>query len=343
MRSPSTGQVEEPFSARFHPGRSGRQNLDAAVLAEGLRMSQQFRHDPVMVDEVIGLLAVVPPGVSVDATVGGGGHAAAILGACPHLALVAIDQDADALDAARQRLAPFGERVLAMHHARFDQLAVLVSGPVSAVVFDLGVSSPQIDRPTRGFSYMADGPLDMRMDRRQSTTAADVVNTYDDAALARLFAESGDRRLARRLAAAVVAARPIITTHQLANVVAAAVPAPARRRGHPAKRVFQALRIEVNRELDVLAPAIDAAIGLLAPGGRCIVLSYHSGEDRLVKDRFTYAATGGCTCPPGLPCVCGASPTVKLLNRGARKARPEEIAANPRAESARLRAVEKLA
>jgi 16S rRNA (cytosine1402-N4)-methyltransferase len=319
----------------------------------GLRMSQQdpFTHQPVMVDEVLELLAPVPPGISVDATVGGGGHAAAILRAHPHLSLVGIDQDAAALDAARRELAGLGflrasgttgERVLALHHARFDRIAELVASPISAVLFDLGVSSPQIDVADRGFSYMKDGPLDMRMDQRQALTAADVVNTYDEFDLVRLFAESGDRRLARRIARAVIAARPITTTRQLANTVAASVPAPARRRGHPAKRVFQALRIEVNRELDILPSAIDDAIGLLAPGGRCVVLSYHSGEDRLVKDRFTHAASGGCTCPPGLPCVCGATPTVRLLNRGARKPRPAEIAANRRAESARLRAVEKL-
>jgi len=302
----------------------------------------EFSHDPVMVEEVVALLATVPPGVSVDATVGGGGHAAAILNAYPQLQLVGLDQDADALDATRRRLAHLGHRIVALHHARFDRLAELVSPPVSAVLFDLGVSSPQLDRAERGFSYMTDGPLDMRMDRGQDLTAADVVNTYDEARLARLFAESGDRRLARRLARAVIAARPLSTTHQLASAVAASVPAPARRRGHPAKRVFQALRIEVNRELDILPAAIDAAIGLLAPGGRCVVLSYHSGEDRIVKDRFTHAATGGCVCPPGLPCVCGARPVVRLLNRGARKPSAEELAGNRRAESARLRAVEKL-
>jgi 16S rRNA (cytosine1402-N4)-methyltransferase len=308
-------------------------------------MSQQshnFQHQPVMVEEVLELLAPVPPGISVDATVGGGGHAAAILRAHPHLSLVGIDQDAVALDAARRALAGMGERVVALHHARFDRVAELVTGPVSAVLFDLGVSSPQIDVADRGFSYMNDGPLDMRMDQRQALTAADVVNTYDEHELVRLVADSGDRRLARRIARAVIAARPFTTTRQLANTVAAAVPAPARRRGHPAKRVFQALRIEVNRELDILPAAIDDAIGLLAPGGRCVVLAYHSGEDRLVKDRFTYAASGGCTCPPELPCVCGATPTVRLLNRGARKPRPAEVVANRRAESARLRAVEKL-
>ena len=301
-----------------------------------------FQHAPVMVSEIVDLLAPVPTGVVVDATIGGGGHAAAILAAHPQLSLIGFDQDTDALDAARERLAEFGDRVVALHHARFDRIADLVEAPVSAVLFDLGVSSPQIDRAERGFSYIGDGPLDMRMDRTQALTAADIVNTYDEADLARLFADSGDRRLARRIARAVIAARPLISTRDLADTVAASVPAPARRRGHPAKRVFQALRIEVNRELDVLAPAVDAAVDLLAPGGRIVVLAYHSGEDRLVKDRLADAASGGCTCPPGLPCVCGAQPRIKLLNRGARKPSADELAANSRAESARLRAAEKL-
>jgi 16S rRNA (cytosine1402-N4)-methyltransferase len=182
----------------------------------------------------------------------------------------------------------------------------------------------------------------MRMDREQTTTAAEVVNEMPIDRLTDLLRENGEGRMARRIATAIVAARPISSTTDLVDVVRAAVPAAVARRGHPAKRVFQALRIEVNRELDVLPVAIDAAIDLLAPGGRCVVLSYHSGEDRIVKERFLDASTGGCTCPPGLPCVCGAKPTVRLLNRGARKPSAAEVAANPRAESARLRAVERL-
>jgi 16S rRNA (cytosine1402-N4)-methyltransferase len=216
-------------------------------------------------------------------------------------------------------------------------------GGVSGVLFDLGVSSPQLDRAERGFSYRGDGPLDMRMDQRQPTTAADVVNTYDERRLAQVLADFGDERYARRVARAIVAARPLHRTVQLAEVVREAIPAPARRRGgHPARRTFQALRIEVNHELDVLGPALDQAVDALVPGGRCVVLAYHSGEDRIVKDRFRTAATGGCTCPPGLPCACGARPTVRLLSRGARKPTPIEVARNHRAESARLRAVEKL-
>ena len=308
-------------------------------------MSRDFEHRPVMADEVVELFAPVPAGVVVDATVGGGGHAAALLSAHGHLRLVGIDRDEEALAAADRMLAPFGPRVVALHHGRFDELAAVVGdAPVTGVLFDLGVSSPQLDRPERGFSYRADGPLDMRMDRSQRRTAADVVNTEDEATLARLVAASGERRFARRIARRIVAARPITTTGQLAEVVRAAIPAAARRTGgHPARRVFQAVRMAVNDELEVLGPAIDAAIGRLAPSGRCVVLAYHSGEDRIVKERFLAAATGDCVCPPGLPCACGAVPLVRLLNRGARKPSPAETAANPRAESARLRACERLA
>ncbi|MGH9179529.1 MAG: 16S rRNA (cytosine(1402)-N(4))-methyltransferase RsmH [Acidimicrobiales bacterium] len=308
-------------------------------------MTQAFAHLPVMAGEVTGLLAGVPDGVFVDATLGGGGHAAALLAAHPGLRMVGIDRDADALAAAAFVLAPFGDRVLALHHARFDRLPELVAGlgPLTAALFDLGLSSPQVDRPERGFSYRHDGPLDMRMDRSQRRTAAEVANTAGEDELTRMIAESGERRFARRVARAMVAARPLTTTAQLAEVVRAAVPAPARRRGgHPARAVFQALRIAVNDELDVLGPALDAAIDVLAPGGRLVVLAYHSGEDRIVKDRFREAETGGCVCPPGLPCVCGAVPTHRLVFRGARKPSTAELAANPRAESARLRACERL-
>ena len=211
------------------------------------------------------------------------------------------------------------------------------------MLFDLGVSSMQLDDPDRGFSYRGDGPLDMRADRRQSTTAADVVNGYDEAALARVIARHGDERFAGRIARAIVAARPLTTTGRLADVVRDAIPAPARRRGgHPAKRTFQAIRIEVNGELTALGATIDRAIDLLVPGGRCVVLAYHSGEDRIVKDRFMEAVTGGCTCPPRLPCVCGAVPRVRLVWRGVHRPSAAEVAANPRSESARLRAAEKL-
>ena len=343
MRSPSTSTVEDPLSAFFRFRRPGT-DPGGTGLVEGLRMTQDFLHRPVMVDEVVALLADVPPGLAVDATLGGGGHAAAVLDAHPGLQLVGIDRDADALAAAAGALERFGDRVVALHHARFDRLAELVAEPVSAVLLDLGVSSPQFDRPERGFSYRVAGPVDMRMDRSQRRTAADVVNGSDEATLARLIAASGERRFAGRIARALVAGRPFETTTDLAEAVKGAIPAPARRTGgHPARRVFQALRIAVNDELDVLGPTVDAAVGALRPGGRVVVLAYHSGEDRIVKDRLLAAATGGCVCPPGLPCVCGATPLVRLLNRGARKPSPAEVAANPRSESARLRAAERLA
>ncbi len=299
-------------------------------------------HLPVMVAEVVEALRTVPPGPIVDATLGAGGHAAALLDALPEHTLIGVDRDDEALALAEASLARFGDRKTLVR-ANFDELGELGLDRASGVLFDLGVSSMQLDDPERGFSYRGDGPLDMRADRRQSTTAADVVNTYDEAALARVLARHGEEKFARRIARAVVAARPLTTTGQLAEVVRDAIPAPARRRGgHPAKRSFQAIRIEVNGELTTLGPTIDRAIDLLVPGGRCVVLAYHSGEDRIVKDRFVEASTGGCICPPQLPCVCGAVPTVRLVWRGAHRPGPAELAANPRSESARLRAAEKL-
>jgi len=316
------------------------------VPAGGPRMSEAAEHEPVMVGEVVDLLRPVPPGLVVDATVGLGGHSRAVLSARPDVRLLGLDQDADALAAAAGALSAFGARAT-LRAARFDRLRAVLDDigeeEVSAVLFDLGVSSPQLDRPERGFSYRAAGPLDMRMDASAPLTAADVVNTYDEGRLARVLFEYGDERHARRIAGAVVAARPLSTTIELAGVVRDAIPAPARRRGgHPARRTFQALRIEVNQELDVLGPALDQALAALRPGGRCVVVAYHSGEDRIVKERFRTAATVGCTCPPRLPCVCGAMPTVRLVTRGARRPSADEVARNHRAESARLRAVEKL-
>jgi 16S rRNA (cytosine1402-N4)-methyltransferase len=300
------------------------------------------RHLPVMVAEVVDVLRPGPPGVIVDATVGAGGHAAALLDALPAHTLLGLDRDDEALALAGQRLAPYGDRV-ELRRANFDELGEMAPAGVSGVLFDLGVSSMQLDDPDRGFSYRGDGPLDMRADRRQALTAAGVVNGYDEVDLARVLALHGEERFARRIAKAIVAARPVSTTGQLADLVRDAIPAPARRRGgHPAKRTFQAIRIAVNGELSTLGDTIDAALDLLVAGGRCAVLAYHSGEDRIVKDRFVAAETGGCTCPPQLPCVCGAVPTVRLVWRGAHRPGPAELAVNPRSESARLRAAEKL-
>ena len=351
MRSPSTSRVEVPFSARFHSARSGR-NPDGMPV-EGLRtgwcapkqaLMSAFDHLPVMLDEIVELLADTPGGVYLDATLGGAGHAAAVLDAAPQLNLIGLDQDPDAVAASTAALARFGPRATVIR-ARFDRAGEILDSlqveRLSAALFDLGVSSPQLDRAERGFSYRFAGALDMRMDPGGRLTAADVVNGWSEAELADLFREHGESRFARRIARRVVAARPITTTTELAEVVRQAIPAAARRTGgHPARRVFQAVRVAVNEELAILPAALDGVVNRLAPGGRCAVLSYHSGEDRIVKERFRRAATGGCVCPPGLPCVCGAVPSVRLLTRGARRPSAEEISRNRRAESARLRVVE---
>jgi 16S rRNA (cytosine1402-N4)-methyltransferase len=305
-----------------------------------------FRHEPVMVDEVAELFSPVPGGVLVDATVGGGGHARAVLESRSDLSLLGLDRDERALSASAARLAPYGDRVR-LRRARFDELATELAAmggaDVSGVLFDLGVSSPQLDEADRGFSYRQPGPLDMRMDTRQARRAHDVVNGYDEERLVRVIRAHGDERFARRIARAIVAARPIEDTAQLADVVRDAIPAAARRRGgHPAKRTFQAIRIEVNDELDVLAPALDQAIDALATGGRCAVLTYHSGEDRIVKEAFRRATGEDRPAPAGLP-VEPEPADVRLVWRRARRPSAPEIARNPRAESARLRAVERVA
>jgi 16S rRNA (cytosine1402-N4)-methyltransferase len=307
---------------------------------------RDFEHQPVMVEEVVTALSPCPPGVLLDATLGGAGHAKALLDAAPHLTLLGIDQDPAAMAAASRTLAPYGSRAR-VHQARFDQVAEVLElmgvAQLSAALFDLGVSSPQLDWPERGFSYWRDGPLDMRMDPARAVSASDVVNQWSELDLAQLFRDNGETRYAARIAKAVVAARPIESTLRLSEVVRQAIPAPARRTGgHPARRVFQAVRVAVNEELDILPTAIDAAVAALKPGGRCAVISYHSGEDRIVKERFRQAVTGGCVCPPRLPCVCGAVPLARLVTRGAKRPSAEENAANRRAESARLRVVERL-
>lgn len=307
--------------------------------------SARFDHLPVMATEIVSALEVVPAGVVLDATLGGAGHASALLAARPDLRLLGLDRDGDALAAAADRLSAYADRVV-LHRARFDRLAEVMAETgitrLSGALFDLGVSSPQLDRGDRGFSFRNDGPLDMRMDTTEPLTAADVINTYDAAELARVLRDYADERFAARIADAIVSSRPLATTGELAEVVAAAIPAPARRRGgHPATRTFQAIRIEVNRELEVLPIALRAAIDALAPGGRIAVLAYHSGEDRIVKAELRAAATGGCTCPPGLPCGCGAVPTVNLVRGVPKRPSAAEIDANPRAASARLRVAER--
>lgn len=305
-------------------------------------MAEPFRHIPVLRDEVVSLFAAVPPGVIVDATVGGGGHAFALLSAYEGVRVVGLDRDPAALEAARERLSTFRDRVTLLH-ARFSSLDAIVSDlhlrALSGVLFDLGVSSPQLDVADRGFSFREEGPIDMRMDPTAGMPAAELLNTLPEGTLAALFRDNGEGRWSVRMARAVVAARPLTSTTQLAEVVASVVPAAARRKGHPARRVFQALRIEVNDELGELSAALPMALSRLDVDGVCAVISYHSGEDRLTKTAFALAASGGCVCPPGMPCVCGAVPRHRLVFRGSRKPMAAEVAANPRAESARLRAI----
>lgn len=329
---------------RPRPRRECRTGTPAAG---GLWMTREPSHEPVMVTEVVDALSLAPGGVIIDATVGSGGHAAALLEATHDHRLVGLDRDPSALAEAADHLARFGARAR-LRRGRFDELQAVIDEevagePLSAVLFDLGVSSRQFDEAGRGFSYRFDAPLDMRMDPGQETTAASVVNGWPEEHLADLFAEHGEGRFARRIAHAVVLARPVSTTLELAGIVRESIPAAARRRGgHPAKRVFQALRVAVNEELEQLPVALEVAGRALQPGGRLAVLSYHSGEDRIVKRELAEAARGWCSCPPGLPCVCGAVPAMRLITRGARLPSAAEVAANPRSSSARLRLAERL-
>jgi 16S rRNA (cytosine1402-N4)-methyltransferase len=309
------------------------------------------QHVPVLLARTLDLLgpAVDAPGaVVLDATLGLGGHSAALLDRFATLRLVGLDRDPRALEIAADRLAPYGERATLVH-AVYDELAAVLSrlgvGRVQGVLFDLGVSSMQLDEAARGFAYAQDAPLDMRMDQSRGTTAADVVNTYPAAQLAKVLKEYGDERFARRIADAVVRERerePFTGTARLAELVRASIPAATRRTGgHPAKRTFQALRIEVNGELDALAAALPAAIDALAVAGRIVVMSYQSLEDRMVKR--TLVAGAASTAPRDLPVVPPEhQPLLRLLTRGAETASAEEVAANPRAASVRLRAAERL-
>jgi 16S rRNA (cytosine1402-N4)-methyltransferase len=308
-------------------------------------------HVPVFADRVLELLApalVDRDATLVDATVGLGGHAEAALRRFDRLRLVGLDRDTEALAASRQRLAPFGDRV-ELVHAVYDELpgalADLGLSTVDAVLFDLGVSSLQLDEPGRGFAYSRPAPLDMRMDQTAGRTAAEVVNEVPEAELARILREYGEERFAARIAAAIVAERarePITTSSRLADLVRDAIPAPARRTGgNPAKRTFQALRIEVNAELPVLRDALPAAVDALRVGGRIAVLSYHSLEDRIVKRALTERSRS--TAPPDLPTVPPElAPELTMLTRGGERVSEAEAAANPRATSARLRAAERI-
>jgi 16S rRNA (cytosine1402-N4)-methyltransferase len=308
-------------------------------------------HLPVMVEEVLGLFAPVlePRGaILVDATLGRAGHARALLDAHPGLALIGVDTDAQAIEESAVLLAPYAGRVTLVQ-ARNDEIPALLSRAgdqrVQGVLFDLGVSSPQLDDPGRGFAYSYDAPLDMRMDQGNPLTAAEVLNTYPAARIAQVLREYGEERFARRIADAVVRERskaPLTSTARLTEIIRDSIPAPARRTGgNPAKRTFQALRIEVNGELDALRQALPAALDALAVGGRIVVLAYHSLEDRVVKTALAGAAAD--TTPPGLPVPLeSARPRFRLLTRGAQRPSDDEVARNPRAASARLRAAERI-
>jgi 16S rRNA (cytosine1402-N4)-methyltransferase len=309
------------------------------------------RHVPVLVGRVVELLTPAlrePDAVVVDATLGMAGHAEALLAANPDARLVGIDRDTEALALAAVRLAAFEGRVTLVH-AVYDELPEVLNRlglpVVNAVLFDLGVSSLQLDEVSRGFSYAQDSALDMRMDATEGKTAADVLNTYSARDLARVLREYGEERFAARIAAAIVRDRtraPFSSTARLVELVRESIPAPARRTGgNPAKRTFQALRIEVNGELGALARAVPAAISAIGVGGRVAALSYHSLEDRIVKRAFAAQTVSG--TPEGLPVeLPDRAPRLRLLTRGAEQADVTEVAANPRAASARLRAVERV-
>jgi 16S rRNA (cytosine1402-N4)-methyltransferase len=315
-------------------------------------MTTPTRHVPVLRDRVITLLAPAleaPGAVFVDATLGLGGHAEHALTTFPGLHLVGLDRDPEALRLSAERLAGFGERVTLVH-AVYDELPEVLASMglsrVQGILFDLGVSSMQLDEAERGFAYAQDAPLDMRMDPTTGPTAADVLNTYSAADLARILRQYGEERFASRIAARVVVERkvqPFTTSARLVELIRESIPAAARRTGgNPAKRTFQALRIEVNGELDVLRRAIPAALAALAVGGRIVVMSYQSLEDRIVKQALAQGAHPD--VPVGLPVIPDSlQPWLRLLTRGAETADEDEVAANPRAASVRVRAAERLA
>ena len=311
---------------------------------------QEFSHYSVLLAECIDALDIKPNGIYVDGTAGGGGHSYEIakrLGEGGRL--IAIDQDEDAIAAATARLSEFSDRVTVVRN-NFSNLADVCAelgiDKIDGFLIDAGVSSFQLDCAERGFAYSADAPLDMRMDKRNSLTAKTVVNEYSEAELKKILFEYGEERFSPNIAAAIVRARqnaPIETTSQLSDIIRGAIPAFAREGGHhPAKRSFQAIRIEVNRELDVIEPAIRAAERLMNRGGRIAVITFHSLEDRIVKQTFADLASG-CTCPRSFPiCVCGKRPSVRTVNKKPILPSEKELEENPRSRSAKLRVAEKL-
>ena len=308
----------------------------------------EYSHKPVLLRESIEALNIRPDGVYVDGTLGRAGHSKEIARRLTTGRLICIDRDQAAIDAAKERLAPWMDRVTLVH-SNFAELGDILRlsgvGGADGMLFDLGVSSPQLDDASRGFSYMHDAPLDMRMDTSAPLTAADIVNTWSQEELRRILFEYGEERYAPAIARAIVRARetaPVKTTLELVEIIKSAMPPAAlREKQHPAKRSFQAIRIAVNGELDALPPMLEAAVDALNPGGRLAVITFHSLEDRIVKRALADMARG-CTCPPEFPvCVCGGKPKVRLVNRKPVTAGEAELADNPRARSAKLRTAEK--
>ncbi|MBQ8356386.1 MAG: 16S rRNA (cytosine(1402)-N(4))-methyltransferase RsmH [Clostridia bacterium] len=311
-------------------------------------MSQNFSHRSVLLDECIEALAIRPDGTYVDGTAGGGGHSFAIASRLSTGSLIAIDRDEAAIHAAGERLAPLGECARVVRSNFSDIASVLDTLQIERIdglLLDLGVSSHQFDEAERGFSYRSDAPLDMRMDRRQQKSAYDVVNSYSEEALRRILYEYGEERFAPRIAARIVSERekaPIRTTNELSELIKSAMPAAARDGGHPAKRSFQAIRIEVNGELDVIAPTIEQAVARMNQGGRVAIITFHSLEDRIVKQAFQHLAAG-CTCPKSFPvCVCGNRPKIRIITKKPILPSPSELSENPRSHSAKLRVAEKI-
>ena len=310
-----------------------------------------FHHVPIMVSEVTELLCPHRGGVFVDGTLGGGGHSEAILKLLPETGrLVGIDRDETALRAASARLAPFGDRFTAIHGNFFHMKSLLLQRGIlqaEGILLDLGVSSYQLDEPSRGFSYRTEAPLDMRMDQSASLTAYDVVNGYAEKELIRIFRDYGEERFAPLIARRIMekrASKPIETTTELSDIIAGAIPSKfrCREQQHPARRCFQAIRIEVNGELQGLREAVDSCIDLLSPGGRLVVLTFHSLEDRIVKTAFK-TAENPCICPPKSPqCICGRTPYGKILTKHPLTACEAEQRENSRSACCKLRALEKL-
>ena len=312
-------------------------------------MNEEFTHRPVLLDECIQGLNIRPDGIYLDGTLGRAGHSREIAQRLTTGRLICVDRDQAALDAAQDRLRDWMDRVTLVH-SNFDQVAnildVLGIAGADGMLFDLGVSSPQLDDGSRGFSYMADAPLDMRMDRSEGLTAADIVNQWSQEELRRILFQYGEERCAPQIAAAIVRRReekPIQTTLELVDVIKSAMPARAlREKQHPAKRSFQAIRIAVNDELASVDRMIQGAVPKLNLGGRLAVITFHSLEDRIVKNGFAQFAKG-CTCPPDFPvCVCGKTPDIKLVNKKPILPTQQEIDENPRARSAKLRVAEKI-